>query len=153
MSIDNLSSKITEEESRAEWQQYLDTLPKVPGGNGKKECVVGCYTPDDWEHIHKVLMEDGTLEDNIPKDGIQCSNSKNHSETRGTYVLDDAEVESLRKHPKVKFVNIDISVNVKSIKKYFQNVDWVFHLAGLADIVPSIKEPKKYFVFLLITYP
>ena len=46
---------------------------------------------------------------------------------------------------KIKFVNIDISVSKKSIKKYFKNIDWVFHLAGLADIVPSIKKPKRYF--------
>ncbi|MBF0160111.1 MAG: SDR family oxidoreductase [Magnetococcales bacterium] len=27
----------------------------------------------------------------------------------------------------------------------FEGVDWVFHLAGLADIVPSIEEPERYF--------
>ncbi len=27
----------------------------------------------------------------------------------------------------------------------FQGVDWVFHLAGLADIVPSIEQPEPYF--------
>ena len=27
----------------------------------------------------------------------------------------------------------------------FKNVDWVFHLASLADIVPSIKKPRSYF--------
>lgn len=27
----------------------------------------------------------------------------------------------------------------------FEGVDWVFHLAGLADIVPSIEEPVRYF--------
>ena len=27
----------------------------------------------------------------------------------------------------------------------FKKVDYVFHLAALADIVPSIKDPKKYF--------
>ena len=46
---------------------------------------------------------------------------------------------------KIKFVNVDISNNKKSIKKYFKGVDWVFHLAGLADIVPSIINPKPYF--------
>ena len=29
--------------------------------------------------------------------------------------------------------------------KIFKNIDVVFHLAALADIVPSIQEPKKYF--------
>jgi len=30
-------------------------------------------------------------------------------------------------------------------EKIFKNIDVVFHLAALADIVPSIQEPKKYF--------
>jgi UDP-glucose 4-epimerase len=29
--------------------------------------------------------------------------------------------------------------------KYFKDVDWVFHLAALADIVPSIQKPEAYF--------
>jgi UDP-glucose 4-epimerase len=29
--------------------------------------------------------------------------------------------------------------------KEFKNVDWVFHLASLADIVPSIQNPESYF--------
>jgi len=28
---------------------------------------------------------------------------------------------------------------------HFQGVDWVFHLAGLADIVPSIQDPLRYY--------
>lgn len=46
---------------------------------------------------------------------------------------------------KIKFIKIDISDNKKKIKKYFNKVDWVFHLAGLADIVPSITNPNNYF--------
>ncbi|MBI1870554.1 MAG: GDP-mannose 4,6-dehydratase [Chlamydiae bacterium] len=34
--------------------------------------------------------------------------------------------------------------NVIDIRPLFQNIDWVFHLAALADIVPSIQEPLKY---------
>lgn len=30
------------------------------------------------------------------------------------------------------------------IRPYFEGVDWCFHLAGLADIVPSIQQPLKY---------
>ena len=44
----------------------------------------------------------------------------------------------------LKIINIDISKN-KNMYKYFHKVDYVFHLAGLADIVPSIENPKKYF--------
>ncbi len=32
-----------------------------------------------------------------------------------------------------------------SIDSYFENVDYVFHLASLADIVPSIQKPDDYF--------
>ena len=32
-----------------------------------------------------------------------------------------------------------------AIEKFFDNVDWVFHLAGMADIVPSIRQPIDYF--------
>ena len=45
---------------------------------------------------------------------------------------------------KIKFFKEDISKN-KDLSKYFKNLDWVFHLAGLADIVPSIKNPKNYY--------
>ena len=46
---------------------------------------------------------------------------------------------------KIKFINCDISRDCKRFRSFCNNVDWVFHLAGLADIVPSIKEPSKYF--------
>jgi len=46
---------------------------------------------------------------------------------------------------KIKFIKVDVSKNKKSIDKYFKNVDWVFHMAGLSDIIPSIKNPKIYF--------
>ena len=44
----------------------------------------------------------------------------------------------------VKIIKIDISSN-RNLDKYFAGVDYVFHLAGIADIVPSIEDPKKYF--------
>jgi UDP-glucose 4-epimerase len=46
---------------------------------------------------------------------------------------------------KIEFVNIDVSSNQEAINKYFDKVDWVFHLAGLVDMFPSIIEPNKYF--------
>lgn len=44
---------------------------------------------------------------------------------------------------KCKFYNADIS-NFNEIELYFKDVDVVFHMAALADIVPSIVEPYKY---------
>ncbi|MFB6356622.1 MAG: SDR family oxidoreductase [bacterium] len=37
----------------------------------------------------------------------------------------------------------DVS-NRESIEPLFEGADWVFHLAGLADIVPSIERPEDY---------
>ena len=51
---------------------------------------------------------------------------------------------SHHKKKDVKIKRIDISKS-KNLEKYFNGVDYVFHLAGLAEIIPSIKNPKKYF--------
>ena len=45
---------------------------------------------------------------------------------------------------KVKIVKCDISKEI-GWKNNFKNVDWIFHFAALADIVPSISNPDKYF--------
>ena len=71
-------------------------MKKAPEGDGKKYYAVGCYSGKDWKYIHEVLMKDGTLEDNIPCGCIQCTDLKEHSETRAVYLLTDAEAEELR---------------------------------------------------------
>ena len=52
---------------------------------------------------------------------------------------------SHHKKKDVKIIKTDISQN-KNLDKHFKGVDYVFHLAGLAEIIPSIKNPKKYFI-------
>ncbi len=52
---------------------------------------------------------------------------------------------SHHKKKDVKIINVDISKN-ENIDKFFKGADYVFHLAGLAEIIPSIKNPKKYFI-------
>lgn len=49
----------------------------------------------------------------------------------------------LRHHAQLSVQQIDIS-NAAEIKPLFEGVDWVFHLAGLADIVPSMQHPLAY---------
>jgi len=51
---------------------------------------------------------------------------------------------SISSNPNFKFIEADIC-NADYIKAAFNGVDWVFHLAGLADIVPSIEQPNQYF--------
>ena len=45
---------------------------------------------------------------------------------------------------KIKFIKCDISKKGKWINE-FKGKCYIFHLAALADIVPSIQDPKKYF--------
>ncbi len=48
-----------------------------------------------------------------------------------------------RKNPLLKVVKMDIC-KIKSNSKIFKNVDYVFHFAGIGDVVPSIENPSKY---------
>ena len=46
---------------------------------------------------------------------------------------------------KIIFKKVDLSKKLPSWIKIFKNVDKVFHLAALADIVPSIQQPNEYY--------
>jgi len=50
-----------------------------------------------------------------------------------------------KNHQLLTIVEIDLAENNKDLGQYFDDVDYVFHLASLADIVPSIKDPDAYF--------
>ena len=51
---------------------------------------------------------------------------------------------SHHKKKDLKIIKDDIS-NSKNLEKYFKGADYIFHLAALAEVIPSIKNPKKYF--------
>jgi len=51
---------------------------------------------------------------------------------------------SHHKKKNVKIIKIDLSKNLQ-LDKYFKGVKYVFHLAGLASLMQSIKNPDKYF--------
>ena len=46
--------------------------------------------------------------------------------------------------PLLDIVKADIN-DPEKIKPFFKNADYVFHLAALADIVPSITNPRDYY--------
>lgn len=64
-------------------------------------------------------------------------------------VLDDfsngrqENLDGVKASPLLAIHRVDITDHPK-IKHYFDGVKWVFHLAALADIVPSIQQPLKY---------
>lgn len=45
---------------------------------------------------------------------------------------------------KISLIECDLSIPGDWVQ-YFKDIDWVFHLAALADIVPSIQNPEAYF--------
>lgn len=53
-------------------------------------------------------------------------------------------IADLIDQPNFQFHLADIR-DAEEIKPLFVDVDWVFHLAGLADIVPSIEQPRAYY--------
>ena len=65
-------------------------------------------SPEYWNEIHEALIVDSN-KDGIPDRKITCTDSKNHSPTRGTYELTDEEVEEISKHPHVKWIELSIN--------------------------------------------
>ena len=60
-------------------------------------------------------------------------------------VIDNLSTGKLKNlNPKAKFIRANLG-NYKNWHKNFKNVDYVFHLAGLAELVSSIKNYDKYF--------
>jgi UDP-glucose 4-epimerase len=53
-------------------------------------------------------------------------------------------LKNAEKHPNFRFLQADIR-NKNELADHFEGIDWVFHLAALADIVPSIEKPRDYF--------
>ena len=59
--------------------------------------------------------------------------------------LANGRVENLEHHKgKVQFINADIGNYNIDLTPFFENVEYVFHYAALADIVPSINNPLLY---------
>ncbi len=58
--------------------------------------------------------------------------------------LRSGRMTNLPKHSDLTFVEADIR-DAGAIRPHFEGVDWVFHLAALADVVPSIEKPREYF--------
>jgi UDP-glucose 4-epimerase len=54
-----------------------------------------------------------------------------------------SNLAALAGSPQLKLVEADVA-DLAAIDPHFAGVDWVFHLAALADIVPSIEMPLRY---------
>ena len=78
------------------------------------------------------------LVDKLLADGHQVMVIDNFSTGRSE------NLSHLTVNPDFSIVKADVS-DYDSIFTHFKDVDWVFHIAALADIVPSIQKPQDYF--------
>ena len=91
----------------------------------------------------RVLVTGGTgfigshLVERLLKEGCQVVVLDNFSTGR------PQNVAHLRDNPSLLVHHADVS-DPQAIRPFFDGVDWVFHLAALADIVPSIQRPLDY---------
>lgn len=78
------------------------------------------------------------LVDNLLADGHDVTVIDNYSTGR------PENLSHQKGNPKLRVVETDIS-KAENLKGLFEGVDIVFHLAALADIVPSIVNPTEYY--------
>lgn len=55
-----------------------------------------------------------------------------------------ANLETIKRDPQFHFIKADIR-RPAELKGIFSQIDWVFHLAALPDLIPSIEKPRDYF--------
>lgn len=77
-------------------------------------------------HLVEALVQEG--HEVIVIDNFSTGRESNLNSVKGKYTMVEADTADSDK-----------------IIPYFKGIDWVFHLAGLADIVPSIERPLDYF--------
>ncbi len=113
----------------------------------KNSYVVCVKSPSDWSEIHKLLLLDGTLEDNLPSRACECVDAKEVYDNVATYLLDDEEAEAIKQHEKVKWVELDPAIHPESDR---ETVPTEFRFGeggvklyrGAGSITPSASPPK-----------
>ena len=71
--------------------------------------TLGTNTPEQWQELHAELIADGNTYESVPSREVTIEDEKQHSATRGSYLLTDEEATALKEDPRIKFINIDYS--------------------------------------------
>ena len=75
-----------------------------------KKYTLAVTSPEYWSEIHDALIVDSN-QDGIPDRQVTCTDSKNHSPTRGTYELTEEEAAEIAEHPHVKWIELSPNDN------------------------------------------
>ena len=73
----------------------------------EKYYQLGTHTAEQWQEVHDELVVETNGLNTIPDRCVQCHDEKEHSPTRGTFLLTDEEANVLKNDPRIKFINID----------------------------------------------
>tara|TARA_B100000902_G_scaffold150826_1_gene147356 strand:- start:30638 stop:33037 length:2400 start_codon:yes stop_codon:yes gene_type:complete len=73
----------------------------------EKYYQLGTHSAADFSTIHNDLCESSNSIANIPDRKCVCADHKEHSPTRGTFLLTDEEAAALQNDSRIKFLNID----------------------------------------------
>lgn len=73
----------------------------------EKYYQLSTHNAEGFQRIHDWLVADNTTEAHIPTRAVLCSDHKEHSPTRGVFLLTDEEALELQNHNDVDFIHID----------------------------------------------
>ena len=73
----------------------------------EKYYQIGTHTAEQWQEVHDELTAETDSLSTVPDRCVQCHDEKQHSPTRGTFLLTDEEATALKVDDRIKFVNID----------------------------------------------
>ena len=71
-----------------------------------KKYTISVTSPEYWEEIHCLLCDETSC-DHIPDRQVSCCDEKLHSPTRGTFELSEEEVEDLKNHEHIEWIELD----------------------------------------------
>ena len=107
-----------------------------------KKYTLAVTSPEYWSEIHDALIVDSN-QDGIPDRQVTCTDSKNHSPTRGTYELTEDEAAEIGAHPHVKWIELSPTDNPEAypepqpVTKRFRSNVRVYR-----DLAPSNDPPE-----------
>ena len=71
-----------------------------------KKYTISVTEPQYWQEIHDLLCTTTSCE-HIPDREVSCHDEKDHSPTRGPFILHENEVDTLKNHPNIAWVELD----------------------------------------------